>query len=431
MGRRAIHLGKLPGKEGIHLKRPSIPLALLIIVSLMLGLAGCSPQAEAPKPIKIGLIIEQTGDLAAVGASSKNAAELAVKEINDAGGLEVSMKKHPIELIIEDNASKEEQTIAAAQKLITLDNVVAVIGPNASRFAIPASWIAENTKTAMISPWSTSPETTLDTKTNTPKKYVFRAAFTDGFQGRAIAAFAWNGLGAKTAAVLYDMDSAYNRVLAEEFKTYFTTATAEPVVFEGAGGAPIGNVRTVGGGQVVAFESYHTGDQNFTDQLTRIKAANPDVIFLPNYSHEVPLQVQQAHALGIAAPFLGGDGWGGAELLRQCGQDCEGYYFTAHFAADQPGSEAKKFIDAYTAKYGATPDDVSALTYDSFRLLFSALQGAAEVDREAVRDALARVSISGVTGPIKFSAGRGDPNKGAVVLQVKDGKFVWFANVQP
>jgi branched-chain amino acid transport system substrate-binding protein len=231
--------------------------------------------------------------------------------------------------------------------------------------------------------------------------------------------------------VLYDVDSAYNRILAEEFKTYFTTGMGDPVIFEGPGGAPVGDVRTANGGQVVAFESYHTGDQNFTAQLTRIKAAKPDVIFLPNYSNEVPLQIQQAHALGITAPFLGGDGWSSAELLRQCGQDCEGYYFSAHFAADQAGPEAKKFIAAYTAMFGAAPDDVAALTYDTVQLLFAALQGAAKVDRQAVRDALARVSIQGVTGPIRFQTGTGDPVKSAVILQIKNGKFVWFANVKP
>ncbi len=407
-------------------------VSAVLIAFVSLVLAGCTAQqAEPPKAIKVGVIAELTGDQSVVGASCKNAAELAVKEINDAGGLEISMKKYPIELIVADNASKEEQTIAAAQKLITLDNVVAVVGPNASRLAIPASWIAENTKTVLISPWSTSPETTLDTETNAPKKYVFRAAFTDDFQGRAAAAFAWSKLGAKRAAVLYDTDSAYNRILAEQFKASFTTGTGDAVIFMGLDGAPVGEIRSVGNGQIVAFESFHTGDQNFTAQLTRIKAANPDVIFLPNYANEAPLQIQQAKALGVTAAFLGGDGWNSVNLLRQCGADCEGYYFTAHYAADKPSPVATKFIEAYQAAYGAIPDDVAALTYDSFQLLFSALQGAAKVDREAVRDNLARASIDGVTGPIRFQTGTGDPAKSAVVLQIKDGKFVWFANAQP
>ena len=235
--------------------------------------------------------------------------------------------------------------------------------------------------------------------------------------------------------MLYDADSAYNRVLAEEFKAYFTTGTGDAVIFTGLDGAPVGEVRSIGNGQVVAFESYHTGDQNFTAQLTVIKEANPDVIFLPNYSNEVPLQIQQAKALGITAPFLGGDGWGSVDLLRQCGADCEGYYFSAHYAADAPSAGAAdgraNFIEAYQTAYGAIPDDVAALTYDSFQLLFSALQSAAKVDREAVRDALARESIEGVTGPISFQTGTGDPAKSAVVLQIKDGKFVWFANIRP
>lgn len=415
------------------MKRQSfVPAILTIVLASASLLTSCTAQpAQPPQPIKIGLIAELTGDRSVVGASCKNAAELAVKEINDAGGLEVSMKKYNIELVVADNASKEDQTISAAQNLITLDNVVAVVGPNASRLAIPASWIAENTKTVLISPWSTSPETTLDTATNAPKKYVFRAAFTDGLQGRAIAAFAWNNLGAKRAAVLYDVDSAYNRVLAEEFKSYFTTGTGDAVIFTGLDGAPVGEIQSIGGGQVVAFESYHTGDQNFTAQLTRIKEANPDLIFLPNYSNEVPLQIQQAKALGVTAPFLGGDGWGSVDLLRQCGADCEGHYFSAHYAADNPSPAAAKFIEAYQSAYGAIPDDVAALTYDSFQLLFSALKSAAKVDREALRGALARVSIDGVTGPIRFQTGTGDPAKNVVILQIKGDKFVWFANTRP
>lgn len=416
------------------MKKPPVVFVILIISTLLLvsTLAGCTTQpAELPEAIKIGLIAELTGDRSVVGASCKNAAELAVQEINDTGGMEVSRKKYKVELIIADNASKEDQTISAAQKLINLDNVVAVIGPNASRFAIPASWIAENSKTVLISPWSTSPETTLDTTTNAPRRYVFRAAFTDDFQGRAVAAFAWKKMGAKRAAVLYDADSAYNRVLAEEFKAYFTTGTGEPVIFTGLDGAPIGEVRSINTGQVVAFESYHTGDQDFTTQLTKIKEANPDLVFLPNYANEVPLQIQQAKALGITAPFLGGDGWSSTDLLRQCGANCEGYFFSAHYAADNPSPVAARFIEAYQTAFSATPDDVAALTYDTFQLLFSAIQSASKLDREAVRNALARDSIEGVTGPIRFQTGTGDPAKSAVILQIKDGKFVWFANIQP
>ena len=383
---------------------------LSLILSISMILSACGPAGSSAATIKVGGIGELTGDIPAVGASFKNAATMAVQEINDAGGLDVGGKKYQIDFTIEDNAGKADQSASAAQKLITQDNVVAIIGPNASRYAIPASEIAESNKTVLISPWSTNPQTTLDAKTGQPKKYVFRAAFIDPFQGRVVAKFALDNLKAKNAAVLYDIASDYNKGIAEFFKQTFEE----------------------NGGKVVAFETYTTGDKDFTAQLTKIKDTNPDVIFLPNYYSEVPLQIQQAHRLGITAPFLGSDSWGSAELLTLCGKDCEGYYFSTHYAADNATPVAKKFIDAYKAKYGNTPDDVAALTYDSFGLLWEALKSAGKVDRQAVRDALAKIpNYEGVTGTMQFKEGSGDPIKSAVILQIKDGKFNFFANANP
>jgi branched-chain amino acid transport system substrate-binding protein len=382
-------------------------VGLLVAASMLLAACG---GAAGGNTIKVGGIGELTGDIPAVGASFKNAAEMAVAEINDAGGLDVCGEKFTIDLVIEDNAGKADQSASAAQKLITQDNVVAIIGPNASRYAIPASEIAESSKVVLISPWSTNPKTTLDAQTDQPKKYVFRAAFIDPFQGRVVAKFALDNLGAKNAAVLYDVASDYNKGIAEFFKQTFEE----------------------NGGTVVAFETYTTGDKDFTAQLTKIKDTNPDVIFLPNYYSEVPLQIQQAHRLGITVPFLGSDSWGSSELVGLCGTDCEGYYFSTHYAADNATPVAKKFIDAYNAKYGNVPDDVAALTYDSFGLLWAAIKSACSTDRQAIRDALAKVpSYEGVTGNMQFQEGSGDPIKSAVILQVSGDKFVFYANANP
>jgi branched-chain amino acid transport system substrate-binding protein len=387
----------------------TLKLFSLLVVVTMIATA-CGAGAGGPSTVKVGVVAELTGDIPAVGASCKNASEMAVKEVNDAGGLDIGGKKYKIELFIEDNAGKADQSASAAQKLITQQNVVAIIGPNASRYAIPASEIAESSKVVLITPWSTNPKTTLDAKTGAPKKYVFRACFIDPFQGRVVAKFAMDNLKAKKAAVLYDVASDYNKGIAEFFKT----------TFEGAGG------------QVVAFETYTTNDKDFSAQLTKIKQAAPDVIFLPNYYSEVPLQVQQAHRLGITVPFIGSDSWGSDELIKLCGADCEGYYFSTHYAADNATPVAKKMIDAYKAQYGTTPDDVAALTYDAFGLLWTALKSAGKVDRQAVRDALAKIpKYEGVTGTMQFQEGSGDPIKSAVILQIKGGKFVWFANANP
>jgi len=384
-------------------------LCILVLCVGVCGILAAAGQNEGPT-IRVGVVAELTGDIPAVGASCKNAAEMAAKEINDAGGLEVGGTKYQVKLFIEDNAGKADQSASAAQKLITQQNVVAIIGPNASRYAIPASEIAESSHVVLITPWSTNPKTTLDARTGAPKKYVFRSCFIDPFQGRVVAKFALDNLKAKKAAVLYDVASDYNKGIAEFFKATFEQS----------------------GGQVVAFETYTTGDKDFSAQLTKIKESNPDVIFLPNYYTEVPLQVQQAHRLGITAPFVGSDSWGSGDLLKLGGADLEGYYFSTHYAADAATPIATKFINSYKAKYGSTPDDVAALTYDAFGLLWTAVKNAGKVDRQAVRDALAKVPLyEGVTGNMKFQEGSGDPIKSAVIVQIKNGEFHWFANANP
>ncbi len=364
----------------------------------------------AAEVVKVGVIAELTGDMPAVGSACKNAAEMAVNEVNAAGGLPVGGKNYKVELYVEDNGGKADQSAAAAQKLITQEEVVAIIGPNASRYAIPASEIAEGNQTVFITPWSTNPKTTLDATTNLPKKYAFRACFIDPFQGGVLAKFALENLKAKKAAVLYDVASDYNKGIAEVFKEGYEKM----------------------GGKVVSFETYTTNDKDFSAQLTKIKAAAPDVIFLPNYYSEVPLQIKQAHSLGIKVPFLGSDSWGSSELLTLCGADCEGYYFSTHYAADNATPVAVKFIEGYKKTYSAVPDDVAALTWDAFGLLFTSLKNAGKTDRESVRNALAKLpEYKGVTGDMKFQEGSGDPIKSAVILQIKGGKFVYFTNANP
>lgn len=383
-------------------------LSFFMIVLMLLGMVLTACQPAAPTTIKIGLNVELTGSIPVVGESSKNAAELAVKEINDAGGLDVGGMKYTIELLVEDNEDKAESAAAVAQKLAT-SGVVAMIGPNASRNAIPASVVAESSQMPMISPWSTNPKTTLVGDTTEPKKYVFRAAFIDDFQGVVAAKFAKDELKTAAPAVLYDVSSEYNKGIAEVYRKALEDS----------------------GVQVVAFETYTEGDKDFSAQLTKIKDAGADSLFLPNYYSEVPLQVQQAHKAGFTGAILGSDSWGNLELMTLCGAECEGYYFTTHYAPDIATPKAQAFITAYESAYSKTPDDVAALTYDSFGLLFQAIQAAGSIERQAVRDALASItSFDGVTGNMQFQ-GTGDPVKSAVILQIKEGKFVYFTNAAP
>lgn len=364
--------------------------------------------AVGPQAIRIGLNAELTGSIPVVGQSCRNAAEYAVKQVNDAGGLEVGGARVTVELTTEDNEDKAESAAAVAQKLAS-GGVLAMVGPNASRNAVPAAEVAESVKMPMISPWSTTPPLTVDARTGEPKQYVFRAAFTDDFQGVVAANFALEELQTRQPAVLYDMASEYNKGIAEVYKKTIEAA----------------------GGKIVAFETYTSGDKDFSAQLTKIARSGADTLFLPNYYSEVPLQVKQARGVGYKGRIFGSDSWGSEELIKLAGDACEGLFFTTHYAPDTATPKAREFIAAYQGAYGAVPDDVAALTYDSFGLLFAAIQAAGKVDREAVREALAAISdFEGVTGTMQFE-GTGDPVKSAVVIQIKDGKFTFYKTAQP
>lgn len=380
---------------------------LILMLACCCIFTGCN-KTSSDKEIKIGAILELTGSVPAVGASSKNAAEMAVQEINDKGGIVIDGKQMPVNLLIEDNAAQADQSVAAAQKLINQDNVVAIIGPNVSLGAIPAAEVAEHAKTVLITPWSTSPKTTLNAQTGNPKRYVFRACFTDAFEGQILARFAWQDRGYKTAAILYNVASDAPTSQAEAFKQSFTAL----------------------GGKIVAIETYSTSDQDFSAQLTKIKATNPDVIFLPAYYNSVPLIAQQARRLGITVPFLGSDAWSSPALIKLANGAVEGSYFVNHYSPDAQTPETRTFVDAYVAYYEQKPDDVAALTYDAMQMLFRAIAAAGTLDREAIRRELVKLPpYNGVTATISFRPNSGDPVKGAVIMQIKGNRFVWVENI--
>ncbi|MBN2331730.1 MAG: ABC transporter substrate-binding protein [Deltaproteobacteria bacterium] len=383
-----------------------------IILMLALFLALAIPGFASTKTITIGFNIPLTGEIPKVGESSKFAAEMLKEDINSAGGLQVGKEKYLLEFIYEDNESKAESAVAVAQKLIDRNKVLAIIGPNSSKQAVPAGEIADMNETPMISPWSTNPDTTKD------RPWVFRAAFLDPFQGPVAVDFAMAQFKAKTAAVLYALANDYSKGLAEIFRDDFEKKN--------------------GAGSVVAFESYGDRDQDFSAQLTTIIAAKPDFIFLPNNYNEVALTVKQAHDLGWQGPFMGSDAWGSAELMTLCGNDCIGHYFSTHYAAAGAQGDTKAFIDTFNATYGYVPDDVAALTWDATRLVLQAIQnhgtltGKVRKDRKAIRQALSDIkSFAGVTGQMKFDD-QGDPIKCAVVVRINDkGEFVFTKSVCP
>ena len=364
------------------------------------------------KTIKIGINAPMTGDIPKVGEGSKFAGQMWLEDINKAGGLKVGNKKYKVELVIEDNESKAESAVKANTKMIVEDEVLAIVGPQSSKQAVPAGSVANVYKTPMISPWSTNPDTTKD------RPFVFRGCFLDPFQGPVLANFITQEFHFTKAAVLYDVASDYPKGLAEFFKEAW------------------GNLH--GQGSVVAYESFTTKDTDFSSQLTKINRSGAEVLFTPQYYNEVALIVQQAHELGWNKPIVGSDSWGSAETVKLCGKDCYGLFFSTHYAAAGATGATKAFIDRYNKTYGYVPDDVGALTWDSLHIVQQAIEncgkitGKIEKDRQCVRDALAKIkAFDGITGKMTFTE-EGDRLKCAVVVRISDkGEFEFFKSVCP
>jgi branched-chain amino acid transport system substrate-binding protein len=384
-----------------------------IVMCLALGIFlvpfGCGEKA---KPVKIGINAPITGDIPKVGEGSKFAALMWLADVSKAGGLEVGGKKYRVELVIEDNESKAESAVKANTKMIVEDEVLAIVGPQASKQAVPAGDVANNYKTPMISPWSTNPNTTKD------RPYVFRGCFLDPFQGPVLANFITQEFHFSKAAVLYDVASDYPKGLAEFFKEAWE--------------------KLHGPGSVVAYESFTTKDTDFSSQLTKIIRSGAEVLFTPQYYNEVALIVQQAHELGWNKPIVGSDSWGSAETVKLCGKDCYGLFFSTHYAAAGATGATKAFIDRYQKKHGYVPDDVGALTWDSMGIIQQAIEncgnitGDIEKDRQCVRDALAQIKeYDGITGKMTFTQ-EGDPLKCAVIVKISNqGEFEFYKSVCP
>jgi branched-chain amino acid transport system substrate-binding protein len=387
-------------------------LLIVTVISFVAAGLGGWAFAKGPESIRIGVNAPLTGDIPKVGEGTKFAAQMWLEDVNAAGGIEVGGKKYKVELIIEDNESKAESAVKANTKLITEEDVLAIVGPQSSKQAIPAGGKANELGTPMISPWSTNPDTTKD------RPFVFRGCFLDPFQGPVVANFIKDEFGFKKAAVLYDVASDYPKGLAEFFKAAWEKQN--------------------GPGSVVAYESFTTKDADFSSQLTKINNSGAEVLFTPQYYNEVALIVQQAHQLGWNKPIVGSDSWGSAETVKLCGKDCYGLFFSTHYAAAGAKGATKDFIDRYEKEHGYVPDDVAALTWDSMRIVQAAIEGAGELtgdiekDRMAVRDALAAIKdFDGITGRMTFTQD-GDPIKCAVIVRISDaGEFEFFKSVCP
>lgn len=360
--------------------------------------------------LTLGVNAEITGSVPTVGSSCVNAAQLSIEEINANGGLLVNGHHYVFDLQIKDNQDNADKAAQIAKefadsRLLSSIRIIAMIGPNASRNAIPAAAVAEEGQYLMISPWSTHVDTTQN------KKWVFRTAFTDDFQGTVMANFAWKNLGIRKAAVLFDAVEAHNKEIAEFFKNDFQSL----------------------GGTIAAYETYTSGTQNYSTQFQKIISSGAELIFLPNYFTDVPLQVEQARTSGFQGYLLGTDAWGSSDLFsRGTSNFLNNSYCTAHYASDNTSIQTRTFVEKFQTKFGQIPDDVAALTYDTFQIFFAVMKKAQSIEPAAIRAAYSQIGLyDGVTGPTLYSADSGNPVKNAVILQIKNGQFVYSTTAGP
>ena len=369
---------------------------LLVALTVLPAITSCSKKVQTGIPV--GQFGSLTGAQATFGESSDKGVQLALEEINGSGGV----LGQQIRLITRDNQSKPGDTSTTVRELITRDKVVALIGEVASGRSLEAAPIAQRSGIPMISPSSTSEKVT------EAGDHIFRVCFIDPFQGKVCAKFA-RGLGVTKAAILTDVSKDYSLGLTKSFRTEFAK----------------------GGGVITGEQSYSGGDKDFSAQLTAIKAGNPQVIFLPAYYTEAPLIIRQARQLGITVPFIGGDGWDSPELVAVGGDSVEGCYFSNHFSNQSTDPKVTSFVTSYRKKYGSDPDAISALGYDALRILADAMKRAGTTDPAKVNAAITTTKdFPGVTGKITLDEHR-NPNKPAVILQVKNGKFAYVETIAP
>lgn len=351
------------------------------------GGEGATP-APPPERIRIGAFMSLTGDTGHYGLSAINGVRMAVEEANANGGV----AGRRVELLVRDTRSDETETARAVRSLIEEERVHALLGEVISSRSLVAAPLAQAAGVPMLTPSSTSPEVT------TKGDYVFRSCYTDPLQGAALADFAARTLNARRAAFLLDAGQGYSTELGRFIREAFTRR----------------------GGEVVLSAFYASGASDFTSQLGEIRAARPDVVFVPGYYLEAGLLARQAAQLGIAAPLVGGDGWDSPRLYEIGGDALAGHYFSSHFSADDDDQLVRRFVGDYRRFFNAAPDAFAATAYDAARILLDACARAPGLEGAALRDALAATrDFPGVTGAVTFNAAR-DAVKPVTIIRIGD-----------
>ncbi len=373
--------------------RTRFVLGTVLTLVLAIALVGCGGAAKQADTIKIGWFGPLTGDTALWGQAELNSVKMMIDDYNAAGGIKVGNKTYKLEVIGYDDKGDSTEAVNVAKRLSSQDHVVAIVGPQGSGEAIPVAPILAAAKVPYVASTATNPKVTV-TESGAVNQYSFRACFTDPYQGKVAAYFAYQKLGKRNAAIFMTVDDSYSAGLAQYFKESFEKL----------------------GGKVVAEVSFTAGEKDFRAPLTKIKAANPDIIFMPNYYTDVALSAKQARDLGINQILLGGDGWPSENLISLAGNALEGSMFINHLDFD--GDIAKPFRDEYKAKYGKVAELNSYMIHDALLMVIDAIQRSGSLDGEKIKNALETCDIEGVTGHIKIGPTHDPVGKDAWLIKI-------------
>ncbi|MBK5259196.1 MAG: ABC transporter substrate-binding protein [Thermoanaerobaculia bacterium] len=376
----------------------------LLMAGLVVIFAACQADRESQTPepvaeIPIGLYGALSGSEAAFGTSTLQGVRLAAEEINAAGGV----LGRKIKVIAEDDQGKADEAASAVTKLVTSDNVIAIIGENSSNQSLAAAPIAQAAGVPMISPSSTNPAVTQK------GEYIFRVCFTDPYQGKALAAFARDQLKLKSAAMLVDRRNDYSVGLANVFRAEFTSR----------------------GGKITGEQSYSGGDSEYRPQLTTIRGQKPEALFIPGFYTDVGQIAIQARDLGLTLPMIGGDGWDSPTVIEIGGKSVDNSYFSDHYFVGDERPIVQQFVSAIRKRHGKNPEATAALGYDAMKIIAAAIQRAGSVDRKAIRDQIAATrDYQGVSGTITMGPER-DPIKPVAMIRIAEGKMQFAGWVNP
>ena len=372
----------------------------MFVVGAMMLIGGCGKSGEVAKPetIKIGGMAPLTGALAIYGVTTTNGAELAVKEINENGG--ILGKK--IEYIMLDTKGDSTEAVMAYNKLVD-EKVAGIIGEITSKPTLAVAEVAVQDNMPLITPTGTQ----VDITEAGPN--VFRVCFTNPYQGKVLAITSKERLGADTVAVMLNNSSDYSDGITKAF-----IEESEKL-----------------GMKVMGVEGYSDGDKDFKPQLTKLAAMNPDVVLIPEYYEQAALIATQAREVGVKSIFVGSDGWDGiAKTLDKSSYSAiENSYFTNHFSMEDQSEKIQNFLKDYRETYKEDPSAFSALGYDAIYMMKSAIEKAGTTDKQKVVDALKGIEYDGVTGYLTFDD-HNNPVKAVTVLKIENGKYIFDSKVK-